>query len=225
MTAKSLRTETFAQLNALGFQPATSLPLPRIRAKLRPVPEIAARLMALDAVFTWVAFLPKHVTSKRIRDYIDRNHLRDWMTEEERAIVDLSRKKANEDHDDSIGWRLENMWPLAWVLGYEPEPDLEAAQISEEITRPLFHEFFPGLGGTIAMLVAKSTPRAVKEVIALEYRFYCAHNAVRSAQLGGKTVPPGFHPIVHGGVVHERRQALTWCLSPEVAWEETDLST
>lgn len=49
--------------------------------------------------------------------------------------------------------------------------------------------------------------------------FYCAHNAVRSAQLGHDTVPPGFHAVVDGGVVHERRHALTWALSLGVAWE------
>jgi hypothetical protein len=45
-----------------------------------------------------------------------------------------------------------------------------------------------------------------------------------AAQLGGDTVPAGFHPIGGTGVVHERRHALTWLLSRD-AWDETDLST
>jgi hypothetical protein len=48
------------------------------------------------------------------------------------------------------------------------------------------------------------------------------HNAVRSAQLGEDTVPEGFHPIANGGVIHERRHALTWAISPGVSWEKTE---
>ena len=59
----------------------------------------------------------------------------------------------------------------------------------------------------------------------MEDLFYCAHDAVRSAQLGGATVPIGFHPIDDGGGIHERRHALTWALSPGTDWDDTDLST
>ena len=63
------------------------------------------------------------------------------------------------------------------------------------------------------------------EVHNLEDLFYCAHNAVRSAQQGSETAPPEFDPIVNGGCIHERRHALTWVLSPGVEWDDTDLST
>jgi hypothetical protein len=126
---------------------------------------------------------------------------------------------------DTIGWKLENMWALAWVLGFDPAPTLEAAQIHDEIIGKLFREFLPGLDQSIADLLAKSAPRQAADVVEMEYRFYCAHNAVRSAQLGRKTVPKGFHPVIHGGAIHERRHSLSWCLAPEVAWEDTDLST
>lgn len=117
------------------------------------------------------------------------------------------------------------MWPLAWVLGFDPEPSIESSQIRADITRSMIYDFLPGLGRTVADLLAKAAPRPSEEVIALEYRFYCAHNAVRSAQLGRKTVPEGFHPAVHGGAVHERRHALTWCVTPDVDWDGMDLST
>jgi hypothetical protein len=225
VTAKALRAKVFADLGALGFRPAKSLPLPEVRRQVRPAAEVAARLMALDGLFTWVAFPVKAVATARIKAYIDRNELKDWLTVEERAVIDLPRAKAHKTHVDNIGWKLENMWALAWVLGFEPEPDLVAAQVGEDVTRPMIYEFLPGLGGTIDALLAKCTPRPAAEVVALEYRFYCAHNAVRSAQLGDDTVPAGFHPVMHGGAIHERRHSLTWCLSPDVTWDETDLST
>lgn len=225
MTAEALRAETFADLEALGFRPASSLPLPDLAQPVRPPAQVAARLMALDALFTWVAFPEESVVTARIEGYIDRNSLRDWLTEDEAAIVALPRAEAREAHVDNIGWRLENMWALAWVLGFELEPDLKAAQVGEAVTRPLIYEFLPGLDSTLDALVAKAKPRAVADVIAMEYRFYCAHNAVRSAQLGGDTVPEGFHSVFHGGAVHERRHSLSWCIAPDVAWNDTDLST
>lgn len=62
-------------------------------------------------------------------------------------------------------------------------------------------------------------------VLKKEDLFYCLHNAVRSAQLGRKTVPLNFDPIMNGGVIHERRHSLTWMVSKDIDWDETDLST
>jgi hypothetical protein len=225
VTAEALRARVFAELESLGFQPAKSLPLPDLHLPIRPAREIAARLMALDALFTWVAFPEKAAASDRIGKYMDRNQLREWLTDDESKIVSLFRAEARKAHVDSIGWKLENMWALAWALGFDREPAIEGSQVGEDVTRPMIYEFLPGLDGTVAKLLAKATPRTAAEVIAMEYRFYCAHNAVRSAQLGGKTVPEGFHPVVHGGAIHERRHSLSWCIDPDVSWEDTDLST
>ena len=52
MTAEELRAKTFADLETFGFRPAKSLPNPDMNAQLRPAAEVAARLMALDALFT-----------------------------------------------------------------------------------------------------------------------------------------------------------------------------
>ena len=59
----------------------------------------------------------------------------------------------------------------------------------------------------------------------MEDLFYCAHHAVRSAQLGRATVPEGFHPMIDGGVIHERRHALSWMVGGDVSWDETHLGT
>lgn len=225
MTARTLRANTFAALTKLGFRPATSLPPPEMTSELRATDEVAARLFALYALFLWVAYPAKLATTARIKKFIKNNELTEWFAEDETPILALSRTKAHKDHVNTIGWRLENMWALAWVLGFEPEPDLAAAQMGDDVTGPLLNDFLPNLDGTLADFVAACQPRSRDDVIAMEYRFYCAHNAVRSAQLGGDTVPEGFHPILHGGAVHERRHSLTWCITPDVSWDDTDLST
>jgi hypothetical protein len=86
-------------------------------------------------------------------------------------------------------------------------------------------EFMPGLNKSVADLVANANVQNAANVIELHDYFCCAHNAVRSAQLGGLTVPEDFSPVADGGTVHERRHSLTWCLSPGVEWDDADLST
>ncbi|MBX3275809.1 MAG: DUF4272 domain-containing protein [Sandaracinaceae bacterium] len=150
--------------------------------------------------------------------------MRSALTVEEQALLDLPREEAAA-HRGVIGWSLENLWPLAWALGFEPEPTVDGPMIGEPIIRALFFEFLPGLDATVADLLAKAKPRSLEEVARREDLFYCAHDAVRSAQLGEDTVPEGFDPRADGGVVHERRHALTWMLSAGVGWDDTDLGT
>lgn len=107
------------------------------------------------------------------------------------------------------------MWALAWVLGFETEPAL-SGQIQGDLARELVFQFADR---------SDYKMRGADEVRAKEDLFYCAHNAVRSGQLGRDTLPEGFHPTEDGGGIHERRHGLSWCLSPGVSWDETDLST
>ncbi len=225
----ALRQTNIERLEAAGFRPARWLPTRGQRADvpgtLRPTREIAGRAMALGAVVLWVAAPDEAVPDDRITALVDRNDLRAFMTDKERAIFDLDRAAARDQHIDTIGWRLENIWALCWVLGFEREPPFDGAMIPDDITGDLVLRFLPA-DGTVDQLVARVRPRPESEVVALEDLFYCAHNAARSAQVGTTgTVPTGFHPIVNGGVIHERRHALTWVLSPGVAWDDTDLST
>lgn len=219
------REKNLARLDALGFKVASSLPTVRSEEQtgLRPRVEIASRLAALAGLFLWAG--APSVPAEEVAEYVAANNLRASMTGDELEILDLPRDRANYEFADTIGWRLENMWALAWVLGFNPEPAL-AGMIDETTIKRILFAFlgFPEL--SVSDVLARSSPRPSEEVDEMEDLFYCAHNAVRSAQFGGgDTVPGDFHPILDGGGIHERRHSLTWSLSPGVAWDETDLST
>lgn len=223
--ALALKQRVFNELGSLGFRPANSLPLPELHPDVRAPYTLCTRLMSLQAVFAWAA-APEHVfESAPLQAYIERNNLRPSMTESELALIDLPRDEAQERHAGTVGWKLENMWALAWILGFEEVPALGASQIPDGIIQAMLFNFLPGLDGNAADFAARVAPRPMREVVYMEYKFYCAHNAVCSAQTGGATVPAGFDPIAHGGAVHERRHSLTWSLAPGVDWDETDLST
>jgi hypothetical protein len=226
MDSKPFRTKNLAALTRKGFKVSKGLPMKREGiVKVRPHAEIAARLMALQAVFLWTSFGEENLASKRLKAYVKRSSLEKWLTKDEKAILKTTRAKAQAAHGDSIGWRLENMWPLAWVLGMKKAPPCDGKMIDDKTIEAILFELLPGPEESVLDFVKQTKVRKLAEVAAMEDLFYCCHNAVRSAQLGGKTVPKGFDPIGNGGVIHERRHALTWVLSPGEAWDDTDLST
>ncbi len=224
----AMREGNYCLLAQHGFRCARWLPLYRTDEQhdvLRPTDEIAARLLALGALFLWVSAPEEVASTERLQQFIDRNALRGQLTDDEGSLLALSRADAKRLHGASIGWRLENMWALAWILGFEPAPPFFNGQLPNSVTDSIIFDFLPSLDTTTAQFLETVHVRATSVVAQQEDVFYCAHNAVRSAQQGADTVPQAFHPVRDGGAIHERRHALTWALSPGVAWRDTDLST
>lgn len=226
---KTIRANSRAILASDGFKAADGLPTFSQRkglgGQLRPREEILSRLLAMQAVVNWVVVDAEDLASEEIEAFIERHRLKQFLTDKEKAILALKRAEARKQHADSIGWSMESMWALAWVLGFDHAPDIDQGQVSAELLSSLWDFLNPAWKGE-SDLDQHFQLRDAAEVIQAEDLFYCAHNAVRSAQLGSKeSVPDGYHPIILGGIVHEKRHALTWVLSPDVAWEDTDLST
>jgi len=229
-SGEEIREESIATLEAARFTVAQSLPTTNHRAalpgKLRPTRDIALRLMALNALFTRTSAPEEAIPTKMVEDYAARNDLTRHLTAEELQIWNLPRASAFKQHAESIGWKLENMWSLAWAHGFETPPSAISGQLPNEVTQGIVFKFLPGMESSIDDLLDKAKPRSEQEVLKMEDLFYCAHNAVRSAQNGSpECVPTGFDPVAAGGAIHERRHALTWALSPKVDWDDTDLST
>lgn len=207
-------------LNA-GFKPANSLPT-QLNRSLRPTIEIAKRLNAIKALILWFMVSEESLNSNQILSYIKANDLKNFMTDEEKDFLNTSRN--DEQIRNSIGWKFENTWPLAWYFGYK-EPEFTGQMMSGEQIQIILKDFSCPLDQNIENWIKDKQTIAKKELIEKEDLFYCLHNAVRSSQMGRDTVPNNFDPIGNGGVIHERRHALTWMLSKETNWADTDLST
>lgn len=224
---QSIRQENLELLEKQGFKVAGWLLLgsPEDSTGLRPIEQIAKRLWALDAVFLYVSIPGKVIRSKTIRECIRCNDLLRHAVEEERQMLSQWRWLSRRKHVYTIGWRLENMLSLAWILGFDVAPSVDGEMLDGKPLSRMIYEFVGNLDQGFDEWLNACSPRSELEVIAKEDLFYCAHNAVRSAQLGESTLPSHFHPIANGGVIHERRHALTWAVSPGIDWDETDLST
>lgn len=224
----AMRERIYCMLAERGFRCARWLPLYRsddCEDTLRPLEEVAGRLLALNALFLWVSTFEDVATTDHVLAFVDRNALHGHLTPDENAILALPRTDAHSAHAGTIGWRLENMWVLAWILGFEPAPPFFQGQIPSEITRRMIVEFLPDLDATIYDFLKTAQSRTPLEVGQQEDLYYCVHNAVRSAQMGEDSVHQDFHPVRDGGAIHERRHALTWSISPCTDWDNTDLST
>ncbi|MEK7434190.1 MAG: DUF4272 domain-containing protein [Cyanobacteriota bacterium] len=218
-----MREKNYCHLAEYGFRCARWLPIDTDK-KLRSPLEIASRLYALNTLVMWVTLPEDFFSTEDMLKLIEKQKPHPWLTPDELEILSFPRKEANEQNIDSIGWRFENMWVLAWILGFDIKPLFYVGQIPEDISTQMLLTFIPE-NKNPENILEKNTLRSESEIIEMEDLFYCAHNAVRSAQMGSNSVPSGFHPIIDGGAIHERRHALTWCLSPDVSWDETDLST
>lgn len=235
MTPQQIRDENLAFLNRHGFTPATWMPLPAevgqpsdelgfAGGTLRPEIEIAQRLLCHCATFAWGS-APSRFEG-RISEFIDRNDLREHMNDVERDITALPQPVASDKFSNSVGWRLENMWSLAWILGLAEEPSATTGQLSQDVSGSLMSLFLPDFSASADSLLKRGTTQPIVDIIRMEDRFYLAHNAVRSGQIGHpEALPTGFDPIGDGGAIHERRHSLTWSLAPGASWDETDLST
>ncbi|WP_422104096.1 DUF4272 domain-containing protein [Winogradskyella sp.] len=204
-----------------GFRPASSLPT-ELGRELRPALEIAKRLHAIKALVFLVNIPPENEKGQKILDHISENKLEDFMTEDEKSILDASRD--NEQLRNSIGWKFENAWPLAWYFGYKA-PEITGEMMPGEQMVDIMTNYTCTPEQNVEEWVKTQDTISDESLIEKEDLFYCVHNAVRSAQMGRDTVPSGFDPMGNGGVIHERRHALTWMLSKGISWEDTDLST
>jgi hypothetical protein len=219
MTAARLETITICLEN--GFRPSTSLPT-EFDKQIRPALEIAQRLHAIKALVLWLMVPEEDLSDEKILNYVAQNQLEQLMTEDEKIILSIPRD--DEDARNMIGWKFENAWPLVWYFGYQ-EPSILGNMMTGEQMQDILMNYTCRLDENLEEWVQSKPTISEELLIKKEDLFYCLHNAVRSAQLGSDTVPKNFDPIGNGGVIHERRHALTWMLSKGIDWDETDLST
>jgi len=216
-----LRRENLDICFNAGFKPTISLPT-ELGRQLRPSIEIANRLHAIKALVLWLMVPEESLPKEHILSFIENNDLQDFMTQNEKAILDTPRD--DDQARNAIGWKFENAWPLAWYFGYK-EPEITGQMMAGDQMQDILSNYTCKLDGRIAEWIKDKEQVSKDDLLQKEDLFYCLHNAVRSAQLGSDTVPDGFDPMGNGGVIHERRHSLTYMVSKDTSWEDTDLST
>lgn len=221
----SVRRTNLTWLTQHGFRAADWLPLRRKTGQLRSKSELALRMLALDALFTWVSAPVARVSTERLRSHVQTKSLREHMTAAEVVMGSMERPVAKRRYRNTIGWNLEGVWPLAWMLGFASKPEPDGKPISNDITRQLLFDFLPKLDVPLKRYMTTLRVRPLDEIAALEDRYYCAHNATTSAMLGLKTIPVALDRNTVHGVISNRRRAFAWAFSPNTGWDDVVLNT
>ena len=215
--AKKIRSIHLEKLAEIGLVAADWMPTAdqRLTNELRPKAEVIKKMMATYITSAWVCAPPEIVSNEEIKNYLATNQLkRSAFSDKESAWMQTKRAEVSQ-FAGQAGWLTENLWSFAWLLGASgiPTPNIGSDQTTDNVMEPVCGEFLSGLDKTFDQLMTETKLRRLESVIALEDLMYCAHNSVRVID------------IPHGGLIHERRQPLTWVLSPGVRWDETDVST
>lgn len=206
------------------FKVVGSLPLSS-KSTLRKENEVLNQLVSIYAAVIWVSMEENVVSSDRIQTLMKHYGVNAIASEKVSEILATDRSKAKKLYINDIGWMMENLWALSWAMGFDISPNINDEMLGAEVFEPML-KHLSALWKTKKTRVKTVKIRTRAEIQQLEDLFYCAHNAVRSAQTGHKgAIPEGFHPVQHGGIIHEKRHALTWILSPKVKWDDTDLGT
>jgi len=212
-----VRASNVATLRELGFSTVEWFPLREHRAVVRPGEEIAARALAVGAVWAW-SYLPEaELGTPALTQHIERGHLKLALTRAEREVFDAPRGAPHGDPDAL----LDTAWTLAWVLGFEPEPDPVGVAIDAPTRANLVR--FLVRGGDVAPPQLARGLRSDREIVETEDLFTCAHQTARLACLGH---PEAAVPsAARFASIETRRHALSFCLSPDEPWERVDLAT
>lgn len=226
MNTQAIRASNLKTLQEVGYQVADWLPLRPEDSKVRPREEIVRRLAAIEAVCMYASAPPDRYPERTLREMIEVHGLMSFLAEEEMEIMSMARGEAADAHAEMMGWKMEFMVPLCWALGNELVPGIDGEMAGGPELGHILTTFAPGSKEACSTLLGAGTLRSAAEIVAMEDLFYCAHNAVRSALYSGaESVPEHFDPMVNGLVIQQRRHALTWMVSPGVAWDDTDVST
>jgi hypothetical protein len=212
--ARDFRARHLEILGNLDIQPAVWMPLAHERNLriLRPLDQIARRLMAAYAAHSWVNLPERTLTSNDLHRYVEVNQLRPWLSKPESFWLETPRNTAEKFAENS-GSLNEHLWSLAWILGFEIAPFPFGEEADPEILAPIRKEILQDFGRNVGSLLQWSNPRRVEEVITLEDLLYCSHCA-----LSGQAAEDAI------AVIQERRHPLTWALSPGIVWDEIDLT-
>lgn len=223
--AESMRSRHVEVSKEMGLEVAAWMPTAEIRGftQLRPQKEIVRRLMAAHAAVAWVLAPEEEVPSSVIKRYVKDNGLvRSSFSEREADWIGTSRKDARESMGQA-GWAMENMWGLAWILGNAPLVCPYEKLVPYSITRHVRDSFFCNFDRSFDELMAASQLQPLELIITLEDFFYCIHNGFRNMCI--RSDYRNTHDNERCGLMQERRQALTWALSPGVQWDDADVST
>jgi len=234
---QTIRLHSLAHARSLGFRPPTPLPHDSLSLRtttLRPLADIRLRMNALCGLVLWCgphslididsASVRQSYGSISARQELWGSH----FTPEESVWFSTARESLSPEVCTSVGWRMESMWALAWVLGFPLRPPhigRASGSVCINLLRFASHPTPSNPNPSSSPNPSSPNPNPVRSseaVAGVLDVFEVLLAAVRRAETHAEMccVPERFHLVSDGRAVRERCCALRWALSPGMCWDE-----
>lgn len=202
-----VRTESIRKLSGVGVLINPALPMLDSQLVPRDVGAVIGRALALHSVVAASYGFPREEAVK----WATREGLWGYLTAPEQDCLQT-------EGDGIVGFRhrVEALAALGWALSITPACDPFQKLPSSVVSK--FPDLLRDEDARRFRSAAHLRDRA--DVIAALDLLYCAHWALRQAELTWKR-PPKLRPL---DVVAERRRGLEWVLTME-DWEDVSLDT
>ena len=196
--AKERKARSIAQLKEEEVPVVPDWPvLPdSTRAKVRTVPEVAQRAIAV----CFTALKAEGASQDTLEGLVKRYKAKKFFTPPEWEFVD-NNAQTNDDRNRYL-WRYEDLAVLMWALGYIdelPRPDrtCDVRQTVSHLSNRSLEQF-----------IADAKLRSMAEILDLADLTYRYNGAVEDAKRRGKPAPAG----LDRQVVRQRNQILAWLI-------------
>ena len=174
--------------------------------------EVAKRMMILLALFQLHLGAPTEI----IKNWIEKNGLQNYLTEEEKKFLKSNFKELPEQDKIDIYWYIEAIWAFAWIGGLHNNLTFNS-EVEDTLAAML-----PDIkaNDSADQFINNFKIRNSLEVFEMLDRFYRAHWFSRNNSLTGKVSDKADLDLII-----ERRKALEYVCYQEYVWDDISLDT
>ena len=179
--------------------------------EMRTVEEIRGRMSVMNALINIAFEAPTFL----MKDWIENNNLAQFLSDEEKEILDTENEDLSQEQVNSLLWYLEALWSFMWLTemidGLEPEEHVDDSMAS----------LLPNLeqGENNHKLESLQFLRHELEVYTMLDLYYRLHWYCVDERLNGREAK------LNEGIIYERRKALEWAFNRESDWDNVEMST
>ncbi len=178
---------------------------------MRSIEEIRSRMAVMNALINIAFEAPTYL----MKDWIENHNLIEYLSEEEKQILETENEDLSQIQVNSLLWYLEALWSFMWLTkmidSLEPEEN-----VGDEMASLL-----PNLeqGESNQKLESLEALRPELEIYKMLDFYYRLHWYCVDERINGREAK------LNEGIIYERRKALEWAFNRENDWDNVEMST
>lgn len=181
------------------------------RSGVRSQADLVGRALALNAIID----LNFDVDSSVVKNWVTQHRVACYLTEQEASLLERDKDAITEQEKNNLAWSLDALWALMWAGGLIDELDF-SSPIPDEM-----YEMCPHVRDNDGpdKFADKMSLRSFGKLYRSLDLYYRLHWFAFQYGLRGEYETFDCSRFI------ERRKALEWLLSPDLAWDDVSLNT